>query len=343
MKIIQRLILTFILVIGGMGCSSVKYLWQAGRGQVGLSNRAVLISDYLKKDGVSPRTRVLLESIAEIKKFGEDQGLETTPNYLRYVPLDRPYVVYTVTACAPLKFEPKIWEFPFVGSVPYLGWFHEEDAKKFAETLKQEGLDVSVRGVRAFSTLGWFQDPVLSSMILEGTHAQGYLAEVILHESVHATFYIPAQTPFNESLASFVGDRLAEEFLLKKFGPESEEYLSWSHSQKKSEKLEENFHKAYLDLEKIYSSSSSDSEKSTQKQEILKKLEAASAYGQSLNNANMMQFKTYQTGIPELEKLWERSGKNWVKFWEAIRKIKTGHFPHQQEEDLSSVIRPLLG
>src|SRR5205814_2292022 len=100
-----------------------------------------------------------------------------------------PVAVWVVSACEPLRFHSKEWGFLFVGSFPYLGWFDLENARRFRDELRAEGWDADLRGAAAYSTLGYFRDAVLSSMIPEGDEALGELVNVVLHESVHATLY----------------------------------------------------------------------------------------------------------------------------------------------------------
>ncbi len=195
------------------GCAGLGYLLQAGKGQLEISNRAKPIDEVLKDERTPPRLKALLARIPEIKSFGERHGLKATSNYTEYVDLKRPAAVWVVSASEPLKFEPRRWSFPIVGSFTYLGWFDRKSAEEFGEELRKEGLDVYVRGASAFSTLGWFRDPVLSTMIGSGDTALGELANVVLHESVHATFYLKHQSYFNESLASFVADRMTPQYL----------------------------------------------------------------------------------------------------------------------------------
>ncbi|HUP58452.1 MAG TPA: aminopeptidase, partial [Bdellovibrionota bacterium] len=153
------------------GCSTMGYLLQAGKGQLALLNRAKPIEKVLESERVQPRIKRLLSEIPAIKKYGEGNGVKATHNYTEYVQLDRAAAVWVVSACEPLKFVSKEWSFPIVGRFPYLGWFDLDGARGLASELKKEGWDVDLRGARAFSTLGWFKDPVVSSMIPEGNEA----------------------------------------------------------------------------------------------------------------------------------------------------------------------------
>src|SRR5690606_33885389 len=135
------------------------------------------------------------------------QGLNRTRNYDHYADLQRPAAVWVVQAAPRLELTERAWSFPIVGTVPYLGFFDETEAQAFARELElAEDLDVDVRTAAAYSTLGWLRAPVLSTMIADGPEALGELVNIVLHESVHATVYVPGQSAFDESLASFVAD-----------------------------------------------------------------------------------------------------------------------------------------
>ncbi|MBI2712508.1 MAG: aminopeptidase, partial [Bdellovibrio sp.] len=186
----SALILGVALSLFGSGCGAhVRYLAQASYGQFVLLNRARPIAEVLQDERTPLRVRNLLKEIDPVKSFGEAQGLRPTHNYTEYVKLDRDAAVWVVSACEKLKFESKEWNFPIAGAFPYLGWFDLQTAQEFAEELRKEGWDVDLRGAQAYSTLGWFRDSVLSTMIPPGEGALSSLVNVVLHESVHATLY----------------------------------------------------------------------------------------------------------------------------------------------------------
>lgn len=322
---------------GCTGCSSLGYLVQAGKGQLAISNRARPLDEVLADERTPPRTRELLKRVAEIKNFGESQGLKPTHNYAEYVQLDRPAATWVVSACEKLRFRPKQWSFPIVGSFTYLGWFDLQDAREHAERLKSEGWDVDVRGASAFSTLGWFRDPVLSSMIGEGPGALGSLVNVVLHESVHATYYVNGQSYLNESLASFIADRLTPEFLANEPG-EREAYL---RAEKESEARAELMKRAYLKLEALYESQLAEDEKTSQKSAILRDLEKAIGAKREINNATLVQFRTYGIGREEFAALFEACGGDWKRFWASIRKIDEQSFGSKHAEELGPAVLPL--
>jgi predicted aminopeptidase len=160
--------------------------------------------------------------VADIRRFAmEELGLKESKNYTRYVEIDRDYLAAVVSGCAADSFTRHEWQFPVVGTVPYKGFFNEEDAKKEAAKLKGRGLDVWVRRVDAFSTLGWFKDPLYSYM---KEYSDYQLADLLIHELLHATVFVRGRVQFNEQLAEFVGTYGARLYIESRFGADSAEY-----------------------------------------------------------------------------------------------------------------------
>jgi predicted aminopeptidase len=325
------------------GCSTACYLYQASAGQFALFNHARPIPEVLKDERIRPRVKTLLARVDVMKKFGEANGLKATPNYREYVQLHRSAAVYVVSASDSLRFEPKTWSFPIVGSFPYLGWFDLDRAKSFAADLrKQEGWDVDVRGASAYSTLGWFRDAVLSTMIPEGEEAEGELANVILHESVHATLYVKGQSYFDESIASFIADHLTPAYLKQEKGDQSAELLSYLKSEEEGRERQKVLHDAYLDLDRLYSSNLSNEEKLSKKSEIFAALKSKLGIKRDINNATLIQYKTYNTGQTQFEELFSSCGKDWKRFLSALQSLKPESFKKPQQEDLAAVLKPLV-
>jgi predicted aminopeptidase len=296
------------------------------------------LSRALADPKLDPRTRKVLQWVPDMKRFGESQGLTATENYARYTQLDRDAAVYVVQACPPLELRPLLWSFPIVGTVPYLGFFDVRDAKAYGETLAQQGLDVDVRGAAAYSTLGWFKDPVLSTMIGEGDGALGGLADTVLHESTHATLYIKGQSAFDESLASFVGDRLARDWLALRFGKSSRQLAAYEKELAWVRERVQRLHRAYSELETLYQAPASDAEKLARKAELLKALEAELGARRPLNNATLSGYRTYDTGGPAFARLFEACGGEYRRFLNAV---KTLQFPTPQMEDFSPLVEAL--
>lgn len=340
--------LSFVAFVafGATGCGTIQYLTQAARGQLELSNRARPIEKVIQDERTPPRIARLLKDVPGIKGFGEEQGLKPTSNYTHYVQLDRPYVVYVVSACERLKFQAKTWSFPVVGSFNYLGWFSESAAQSHAEELKAEGWDVDVRGAGAFSTLGWFSDPILSSMIPAASGAEdtalGALANVVLHESVHATLYVNGQSYFNESVASFAADLLTPKYLTTRAGEASAELSAYLRSEKQSAERRKLLHEGYVELEAVYSDSgASDAQKLEKKARVLERLRKDLGFKREINNATLIQFKTYDVGRKDFDALYERCGRDWARFWKFVQTLGPGSFPAEQMEDFSGVLGAL--
>jgi len=330
------------LLLAASGCFTARYLAQAATGQVSLIARSRPLSSVVKDPETPPRVQRLLSLVPEMKAFGESRGLKPTDNYGRYSDLNRPAAVWVVQACRPLAFEPKRWSFPIAGTVPYLGFFDERAARAYAEDLRRsEDLDVDVRGAGAYSTLGWFRDPVLSTMIGDGADALGWLANTVLHESVHATLYIPGQSSFNESLASFVADKLTAVWLSSPGVAKAGELQAYTEAHAAGARRVRRLHRAYEELDAVYESQASDAEKQARKGELLAELKAELKTKRDYNNATLAGYRTYDTGGPAFERLLERSGGDLAALLEAVKTLEPSSFPQPQMEDFSPVIDAL--
>ena len=295
------------------------YFLQAALGQLEISNRARPISEVLRDQKISSRTRKALASVASIKSFAESEGLRQTKNYEDYADLKRQAVVWVVSASEPLRLEVQAWKFPIVGSFTYLGWFDSDDGEAFRRSLSAAGYDADLRPARAYSTLGWFRDPLLSTMIPDDSHF-GDLVEVVLHESVHASLHLKNQSTLNESIAQFLGEKLAIKYLESQ-GPQFATQLKiYQDSLVNDKKRSEVFRLAYRELEKVFSSKRSDQEKLEHKNRIFEKLRKDLQWPSErpLNNATLAQFSTYESSPEGLEALWRECGFSVARVFEAI-------------------------
>jgi predicted aminopeptidase len=284
----------------------------------------------------------LLSEVSSVKSFGERQGLRPTSNYDTYVDLKRPAVVWVVSACEELSFTPKKWTFPIVGSVPYLGWFDKSDAWHHANELRLEGWESDVRTASAFSTLGWFDDPVMSTMIHEGPEALGELADVVIHESTHATHYVDGQTAFNESIANFVGDRLAVVWLGERLGADAAEKRAFLESEEDRKRRSVLLHDAYARLDTLYKSGQPKLVMKAQKSMILSRLRTELGARRPINNATLFEFKSYHGGEEELARLLLACGGDFPRFIRALKRITKSSFTEPQQRELRPVIDPLV-
>jgi predicted aminopeptidase len=195
------------LTLGGCG---VGYVARGAYEEARILWRREPIATVLARPDLDPALRAKLELVAPVRAYARDQlGLRIGGSYTSVATVDAGQVVHVVTAAPRTRLQPRTWWFPVVGRVPYRGYFDEADARDFAAELEREGDDTMVRPAVAFSTLGWFDDPLLSTMLRDD---ETELAETLIHELTHATRYVPGQVAFNESLAMFVGLCGAERF-----------------------------------------------------------------------------------------------------------------------------------
>ena len=208
------------LLLALCGCSP-EYFVRAAYEEGRILWRRKPITTVLAEDGVAPDVRRKLEMVLELRDFAADElRLNVGGSYAAYSYIDRPVLLHVLTAVPKTSFEPYTWWFPFVGRVPYKGYFDRSDANKEADALAAQGHDTSIRPAGAFSTLGWFDDPLLGRLLkLDRVR----LADVVLHELLHNTLFVPGSVAFNESLANFVGKRGAIEFFVRRHGSQSPE------------------------------------------------------------------------------------------------------------------------
>jgi predicted aminopeptidase len=192
------------------------YVLKQGAGQLELLQRREPVSEVLARATTRPDTRRGLQLVQAAKAFAEGSlGLAKTRNYEHLVQLDRDAVTYVVSAAPQDSLVPHQWWFPVIGSVPYKGFFARADALAEQASLDAAGFDTLVRGVTAFSLLGWLPDPVYSPFLaLE----PATLVSLIIHETTHATVFLPGRASFNEGFATFVGHTGAMAFFRARGG-----------------------------------------------------------------------------------------------------------------------------
>ncbi|WP_422403457.1 aminopeptidase [Pseudomonas sp. GZD-209] len=184
------------------GCSSLGYYGQLAEGQWQLLRARQPVAQVIDDPATRPELRQHLQFAQQARVFASEQlKLPDNGSYRVYAELGRPYVVWNVFATPELSLQPVTHCFPIAGCVAYRGYYQQGAARGAAALMREQGLDVYVGGVEAYSTLGWFDDPILSSMVGWGGER---LATVIFHELAHQRFYVQDDTEFNESFASFV-------------------------------------------------------------------------------------------------------------------------------------------
>ncbi|MCL2373614.1 MAG: aminopeptidase [Treponema sp.] len=208
----------FLLAAVGIAFSGC-YTIRQGTAMLGYLNRAIPLEDLAAREGATEEDRVFVQKVADIRQFATGHlGLQGR-SFTTYVAIDRNFLAAVVSASAADSFARHYWWFPVVGRVPYKGFFNVEDARRERERLERRGLDVWIRGVGAFSTLGWFRDPLYTFM---REYSVRDLADLIIHELVHETIWLTNHAQFNEQLAQFVGTEGARQFM-EKMGIEEDE------------------------------------------------------------------------------------------------------------------------
>lgn len=194
-----------------LGSCALPFYWQAIGGQLELLRKRTPIETLLADPQTDPALREKLASVAEIRRFAvTDLKLPDNDSYTSYADLGRPYVVWNVVAADEFSVEPRRWCFPFAGCVAYRGFFDRDGAERFQSRLARQGLDTYLGGASAYSTLGYFADPVLNTMIGGGDE---YVASLVFHELAHQKLYIKDDSDFNEAFATAVEEYGTERWL----------------------------------------------------------------------------------------------------------------------------------
>ncbi|MBL0740163.1 aminopeptidase [Chryseolinea lacunae] len=203
----------------------VSYGAQQGYGQLNIVWNAKPVEEFLADPQFPDSLKARLHLIEDVRKYAIDSlGLKDTKNYRTLFDQKGEEVMWVVLACEPFQLKPKEWTFPVVGAVPYKGFFDKAKALALKKELEKEGWDVIIRNPGGWSTLGWFTDPILSKML---NRSEGDLANLIIHEMSHATIFVKDSVDFNENLATFIGDRGTEKFLIDKYGVNGKEYRTY--------------------------------------------------------------------------------------------------------------------
>lgn len=335
----RRAVVVALLVVvaaTGTGCLYISYVAQGAYGQFDLLARSKKIEDVIADPDTPLRVALLLGEIPSIKAYGRSYGLKIRKNYVRYTSLGRPAAVWFTAAADPVAFRPRRWCFPIVGCFAGLGWFNEDDAVAFKLKMEAAGYDALVRPAAAYSTGGWFPDPVLSTMLGGGDDALPELANVILHESVHATVLVKDQPFFNESLASYVADALTDTWIQIRFGAGSPEDVAWTLGQALQLPRVARLLAAYKALKTVYESGQSRESKLTAKAAIIDELVVDLKMRKRPNNASLTEVRVYNGGAAPLL-VAHRACGDLRSLVEAAKTLKRSDFKTPLEDDLTGV------
>ena len=328
-----RLVAVVALALAMDGCSSVGYYAQAARGQWSLLAAARPIDEWLADPNASDELKERLRLARRIREFASRELAEPdNRSYTRYADLKRPAAVWNVFATPELSTRLKTWCYPFFGCASYRGYFDRADAERMGARLAQEGYDVNVGPVQAYSTLGWFDDPLLNTFI---NLPEPELARLVFHELAHQVVYVRDDTVFNESFATAVEREGVRRWLQARGSTALS--AEW-------ERIEQ--HRAqFLDLitgtrdalDRVYASALPDAEKRARKAALFAELQQRyhalrdgpwegfkgydRFFAQALNNAHLAAIGAYFDRVPAFEALMRRTGPDMGAFFKEVRRI----------------------
>jgi len=315
-KRIYAIFLGILLFLGLWHHQLIIYGLEQAGGQWEVISEAEPIEDFLNDPNFPDSLKNKLYLIQEIRDYAIDSlGINDSQNYTTLFDQKGREILWVITACQPFELKDKKWTFPLLGSFSYKGFFSYQRALNEKRQLENSGFDAGIRSVSAWSTLGWFSDPIMSNMLFR---SDGELANLIIHELTHATLYVKDSVEFNENLASFIGDQGARRFLAFRFGPESKEYKNYKMAKEDKEAFSQHFLRATKKLDSLYRTFTLDSDLEWKKSKKLEMIESILAnidtvnfhfpgnYGKVFderlpNNTYFMSFLRYRGYLEELE------------------------------------------
>jgi predicted aminopeptidase len=331
-------LLTAVL-LGLSGCASLGYYWQSVSGHLQLMKAARPVDDWLQDSETPEKLKARLALTQQIRRFAVSElKLPDNASYQRYADLRRKAVVWNVSAAPEFSLTLHTWCFPVTGCVGYKGYFDEDEARAEADRLRARGLEASVYGVPAYSTLGWMNwaggDPLLSTFI---SYPEGELARLIFHELAHQVVYAANDMDFNESFATAVERVGGARWLAAHGSPAArEEYAVYSQRRQQ-------FRKLTLDLRRELSDIYEQKAASAQERRARAAMKTVAmqtfhtryatlreswggyagydAWVARTNNASLGALAAYDELVPAFEALFVREGSDWPRFYDAVRRL----------------------
>ncbi len=290
------------------------------------------LSEVLADDTVQEETRRRLVLAQRARAFAaSDLALPDNKSYSSYYNLDRDYVTWNVVAANEFSFTPTQWCFPVAGCVSYRGYYSEEEAQEYAQTLAAKGLDVTVNGATAYSTLGWFADPLLSTML---NRSDPFIVSLIFHELAHQQLYVGDDSKFNESFAVFVEE--AGMLRWQEKNQDGDQSAALEVRRQRKAQFIDLLAATRHELQLLFDSGVDEKVMRAQKEEEYRKLldhyETLKAswggyrgydawFGRELNNARLVSIATYSDYVPAFQVLFEESGEDFPAFYKAASEL----------------------
>ncbi|MFT5114779.1 MAG: putative aminopeptidase [Parasphingorhabdus sp.] len=313
------------------GCATTRYYAQAVKGQVDIIIHSRSIEGLLDHPDTSRDLAARLRKVRSMVEFaGNSLNLPHQGSYKKYADLGREYVVWNVVAAGEFSVSPKTWCFPFAGCLGYRGYFSKIRAKKHAAALRQQGLDVYLYGIDAYSTLGWLNDPILNTFV---NYQEAELAGLIFHELTHQKVYIKDDFVFNESLATAV--ELAGVELWATERETGDDFSAYQRRHQYRSAIVENMLATRSELKELYVSNSTEDEKKRDKESIFARLkqqlhnlaikyDASTNWLESLplNNAVLSSYATYFDYVPAFQSLLEQHNLDFESFFSTVEQME---------------------
>lgn len=336
-----RSVLVLALVSALCGCTNLSYYYQAVEGQMQIWKRSRPIAQVIEDTHTPPQLRERLSLVLRVRDFASGElALPDNGSYRKYADLERPFVVWNVFAAAEFSVAPEEWCFPFAGCVGYRGYFSQARAEQFGEELRRKGRDVFVAGIPAYSTLGWFDDPVLNTVM---RYPDAALARLIFHELAHQVVYVPGDTVFNESFAVAVEQEGMDRWLARE-NDVAKRTAFYVNEQRKSAFIELVM-KYRASLKSLYASAASDAQMRQKKSETFAAMKAEyvilkSSWGgfagydryfsRELTNSHLVPVATYSELVPGFRRVLAENGGDFKRFYAAVEAI--GKLPKEKRQ-----------
>ncbi len=310
------------------GCSPA-YVYKSAAGHAKLLWNRRPIDDPRAPEPLKAKLRL----VAEVRAFAfEEMGLARSRDYATYTPVSGP-VTFLVSASSKTAFAAYHWSFPLIGRFPYKGYFERRDALREKERLEARGYDAALSGAAAYNTPLWITDPLPSSAL---DHEPGELAALLLHELAHGTLPFRSDMRFEESLASFIGERGAADFLAQRFGADSAELAAYRRALEGERAFAAALEEVHDRLDALYRGPASEPEKLARREELMAwgrgRLERAGRPLPELNNAVILSRRLYQEGRERFESAHEAHGGDWKRTLAFFKSLDR----RRPEEDLKA-------
>ena len=348
-SILSVLVILCLLLSSLLSACSPFYVLRAAYEEGKILWRREPITQFLEKPDVNQDTQEKLKLVLAVREYARDVlKMNVGGSYASYSYVDRPDLTFILTAAPKTELKPYTWWFLIVGRVPYKGYFSRADADAAATDLQSEGYDTNIRPSAAFSTLGWFDDPLLSHLL---RYDKVTLTEIVFHELFHNTLYVKGAGAFNESVANFVGSRAAIDFFRERFGDGSAEHQRAINAWQEELEFSDFIEKLGETLSELYGKDISLEEKLRLREEIFergkKEWEERIAgrprqrfrdfAKQPLNNAVIIHYLLYLKNLKLFEAVYEANEKSLTKTIGAIREaVKEGGEPFEAVRGLLS-------